>query len=123
MNSHVYLVEMSFPPFTTLPGPAELINFIERQALPTFDALEKLQANGRILAGGTSLAAVGLSFIIGADSPQDLEDTIAALPLWPRAQTRVQPLGTFASRAASARERLAQLKTRLAEAPVPAGKN
>ena len=123
MNTHVYLVEMSFAPFTNLPSPAEVANFMERLTLPTFEALEQLERSGRILAGGTTLAAVGLSFIIRADSPQELEDTIAGLPLWPRAQTRVQPLGTFAARAAAARQRLAQLKSRLAEAPVPAERN
>jgi len=119
MNQHVYLVEMNFAPFANLPDPTELIAFIERMALPTFDALGRLEQSGRILAGGTTLAAIGLSFIIRVDSPQELEETMAGLPLWPRAQTRVQPLGSFAWRAAQARQRLAQLKTRVAEASVP----
>src|SRR4051812_30810191 len=110
MSAHVYLVEMSFAPFANLPAPAELIAFTERMTLPTFEALEKLEQSGRILAGGTTLAAVGLSFIIKVDSPEELEDTVAGLPLWPRAQMRIQPLGTFAARAATARRRLAQLQ-------------
>jgi len=113
MQNNVYLVEMNFAPFANLPDPAELITFMERMALPTFAALEELERSGRILAGGTTLAAVGLSFIIRAESPQELEETVAGLPLWPRAQTRVQPLGSFAWRAAAARERLAQLKARM----------
>ena len=113
MNQNVYLVEMNFTPFANLPDPAELIVFLERMALPTFTALEQLERSGRIRAGGTALAAVGLSFIIRAESPQELEETIAGLPLWPRAQTRVQALGSFAWRAAAARERLAQLKARI----------
>ena len=113
MNQNVYLVEMSFAPFANLPDPAELITFMERMALPTFAALEELERSGRILAGGTTLAAVGLSFIIRANSPQQLEETVSGLPLWPRAQTRVLPLGSFAWRAAAARERLAQLKARV----------
>lgn len=112
MNQNVYLVEMNFAPFANLPNPAELITFMERMALPTFAALEELERGGRILAGGTTLAAVGLSFIIRAESPQELEETVSGLPLWPRAETRVQPLGSFAWRATAARERLAQLKAR-----------
>ena len=105
-----YLVEMNFAPFASLPSPQELVAFSERMALPTLEALDRLLASGRIVAGGPTLAAIGFSFIARAESPQALEDMVSALPLWPRSQTRVVALGTFASRAATMRERLAKAK-------------
>ena len=113
MNAHVYpFVEMGpSPPSPISPGPAELVTFMERHdPADARGAGKAREQSGRILAGGTTLAAVGLSFIIRVDSPQELEDAVASLPLWPRAQTRVLPLGTFAARVATARQRLAQLK-------------
>ena len=112
MPAHDYLVEMTFVPFGSLLSPQEVVAFSERFVLPTLEACQKLTNAGRIIAGGTALAAVGFTFIARADSPQELEDMVASLPLWARAQTRVVPLGTFESRAASVRQRLAQARTR-----------
>jgi len=106
MTSHDYLVEMTFAPFSSPLGPQEVVTFAERFALPTLEALGKLAASGRILAGGPALASVGFSFIARAATPQELEEMVAGLPLWTRAQTRVVPLGTFESRAATIRDRL-----------------
>lgn len=120
MSTQQYLVEMSFQPFATIPSPAELRAFTERFVLPTLEACERLVAAGRIVAGGTTLAAVGFTFVAQAESGDELEQTIASLPLWGRSQTRVVPLGTFASRAASIRARLA---AQPGPAPAVAGAN
>jgi hypothetical protein len=122
MTSHEYLVEMTFAPFATLPSPQEVVTFAERFALPTLEALEKLVAAGRILAGGPALAAVGFSFIARAASPEELEEMVTGLPLWPRAHTRIVPLGTFESRAATIRGRLMKAREAVAhphQSPVP----
>jgi hypothetical protein len=115
MTSHDYLVEMTFAPFASLPSPQEVVTFAERFALPTLEALERLAGAGRILAGGPALAAVGFSFIARASSPEELEEMVTGLPLWPRSQTRIVPLGTFESRAATIRSRL--MRAREAAAP------
>ncbi|ACB75411.1 hypothetical protein [Opitutus terrae] len=115
-STHEYLVEMTFSPFATLPSPAELVAFTERFALPTLEALQQLRDAGRIAAGGSALAAGGFIFVARADSPDQLEQMVAGLPSWPRAQTRVVPLGSFASRAATVRQRLAQARARAADA-------
>lgn len=106
--AHDYLVEMTFAPFATLPSPQEATAFAENLALPSIEALERMVAEGRIVAGGTNLAAAGFTFIARASSPLELEEMIGRLPLSVRAQTRVVPLGTFASRAATIRARLAR---------------
>jgi hypothetical protein len=106
MTYHDYHIEMTFPPFASILTPEEAATFAEKSALPTLEALGKLSASGKILAGGSFLGATGFSFIIRAASPEDLEDMVTRLPLWPRSQTRVVPLGTFERRAAAIRERL-----------------
>ena len=45
-----------------------------------------------------------------APTPQEM---VTSLPLWPRAQTRVVPLGTFEWRAAAIRERLHKMKAHM----------
>jgi hypothetical protein len=117
MLSHDYLVEMSFAPFASPPSPQEAVAFTERLALPTLEALEKLSAAGLIVAGGPALASVGFAFIARASSPAELEEMVAGLPLWPRAQTRVVPLGTFESRAATIRNRLLKVREAAARQP------
>jgi len=115
MTSQDYLIELTFTPFASLPTPPEVITFIERLALPTLEGLERLAASGRILAGGSVLAAGGFVFIARVGSPQELEDLVSSLPLAARAETRVVPLGSFASRAATIRARLDRARAALAE--------
>jgi hypothetical protein len=110
MSSHDYLVEMAFDPFASLLSPQEITSFAERMALPTLEALRRLAASGTILAGGTFLAATGFIFIARVASPQELEKMMTGLPLFPRARTRVVPLGTFESRGAALRGLLDRLK-------------
>ena len=110
---HQFLVEMNFAPLAATPTPQEMVAFTERFVLPTLGALQTLRDSGRIIAGGPTLAAVGFSFVASAESPQDLEEMVTSLPLWPRAQTRVVPLGTFEWRAAAIRERLQKTKTHM----------
>jgi hypothetical protein len=123
MSSHDYLVEMSFAPFASLLTPQEVVTFTERFALPTLDALGKLADAGRILAGGPALAAVGFCFIARAASPQELEEMVAGLPLWTRAQTRIVPLGTFESRAATIRARLLKAREAAVQPSSPSPSN
>jgi len=108
-SSHDYHVEMLFDPAGSLPR-AELLPYLENTVIPTLAACERLQSAGRIVAGGPLLGAIGFSFVARVGSATELETMLASLPLWSRARTRVVPLGSFASRHATARARLAVLK-------------
>jgi hypothetical protein len=116
MSQNDYLVEMKVMPAANVPTPQEGVAFTERFVLPTLEACERLAAEGHILAGGPTLATLGFSFIARADSPQQLEDLVTALPIWPRSQTTIVPLGSFAARSNNVRQRLAAGKARLAAA-------
>ena len=118
-----YLVEMNFPPFGTLLSPQEAITFSERFVLPTLETCQRLCDAGRIVGGGTTLAAIGFSFVARTESPQELEEMISGLPLWSRSQTRIVPLGTFESRAKIAREALSRAKARVQETAIVSQSN
>jgi hypothetical protein len=117
--SHDYFVEMRFAPFASLPSPQEAVVFTERLVLPTLEALSGLRAAGKILAGGALLAASGFAFIVRVASPQELEEMVGGLPLWPRSQTSVTPLGAFESRAATVRARLQSVRAAAEETGAP----
>ena len=104
-----HLVEMAFVPFASVPSPTEVGAFTERFVLPTLEACEGLRESGRIAAGGPLLGATGFAFIARTGTAEELEEMLGALPLWPRAQTRIVPLATFAARAGTVRRRVAQL--------------
>jgi hypothetical protein len=55
-----------------------------------------------IVAGGPISGAIGLTFIIRADSAPEIDEIVGALPLWPPMITTVTPLnhaGTAGRRA------------------------
>src|SRR5262245_139488 len=105
-----YLVQMQLAESGRSTTPAEGLAFIEHYVLPTLDLGRKLQEDGRILAGGPIGGAIGLAFIIHADSAFEIDDIVESLPLWPRMITTVTPLTTWEGRAAALRPRLDRLK-------------
>lgn len=111
-----YLVEMKLAPTGTIPTPAEGIAFTERFILPTLDACEKLATTGRIVAGGPVVGVMTFAFVARSESAQQLEELVTSLPVWPRAQTTVTPLGTFHHRAEAIRQRLVATKAALEKA-------
>ena len=111
-----YLVEMKLVPVSVIPTPAEALAFSERFVLPTLEGLQRLHESGRIVAGGPAAAGTAFAFVMRAGSPDELDNALGALPLWPRCETKVTPLVRFDRRLARARERLVALRARIAEA-------
>ncbi len=90
--------------------PADGVTFIEQFILPTLEQCGRLQAEKRILAGGPVSGAIGLLFVIRADSAREVDEIVTGLPVWPRMVTTVTPLTTWEDRAAAVRPRLERLK-------------
>ncbi len=111
-----YLVQMKLVaqdrPITNQEGTG----FIEQYIYPTLEQCQKLQDGKKILAGGPMSAAVGLAFIVTAESARDLDDLITSLPVWPRMETVVTPLTTFEDRRETLRPRLEHLKAQMQRA-------
>ena len=87
--------------------------FIEQVILPTLGRAEELVAEKKIMAGGPVLGRIALRFIVEADSPQQVDQVISSLQIWPVAESRVTPLVAFADRRKSVQTLLEKLQSRL----------
>jgi hypothetical protein len=101
-------------------GPQDGISFIEQYILPSLELCKKLEGEKRILAGGPANGAIRLVLIVSAESPQELDEIIASLPIWPQMETTITPLTSFSGRMATLRPRLEGLKAKLQNGPTAA---
>ena len=63
-------------------SPEETVEVLERGILPTFDALMKLEEDGKILAGGLPVGDRALTFIAEAASHEELDRMLRNIPAW-----------------------------------------
>lgn len=110
-----YLVQLRLRSSAGPMSPGNGIGFIEELILPTLERCKKLQEDKKILAGGPISGSVALALIVAAGSPQELDDLITSLPVWPRMETEVIPLTTFDERRHSVLSKLEELKTQARE--------
>ena len=95
-------------------SPEETVEVLEKGILPTFDALLKLEAEKKILAGGLPVADRALVFILEASSNDEADqilrgDTCVAEVL----KWKVTPLQSFEGRANKERSVVEALKKKL----------
>lgn len=111
-----YLVQLRLSNSARPMRPEEGIAFIEQLIFPTLDQCKRLEAEGKILAGGPVSGAVALALIVAAESAQELDNLITSLPVWPRMETEVIPLTTFDGRRETLLSRIEELKAQGREA-------
>ena len=103
-----YLVTASDGP--GFVSPEETIEVLEKGILPTFDALMKLEAEKKIVAGGLPVGDRAFVFIAEAASNEELDQVLRRIPAWGVLKWHVTPLQSFAGRAAQERKIVEQLK-------------
>jgi hypothetical protein len=103
-----YLVVASEGP--GFASPEEVVAVLEKGILPTFDALLKLEAEKKIVAGGLPVGDRALVFVADAASNEELDGMLRRLPAWGVLKWQVTALQSFAGRAAQERNILAELK-------------
>ncbi len=81
--------------------------------IPTFVALRKLKAEGKILAGGLPVGERAFIFILEASSNEEAGRIIRALPLWPILKWKVTPLQSVKGRERQERPTVEMLKKRM----------
>jgi len=91
-------------------SPEETLAVLEKGILPTFDTLLKLEAEGKIVAGGLPVGDRAFVFIAEAASNEDLDTLLRRIPAWGVLKWQVTPLQSFAGRAAEERNVLRELK-------------
>ncbi len=91
-------------------SPDEAIGILEKEILPTFDTLQKLDAEKKILAGGVPVGDRALVFIAEASSNEELDGLLRSIPAWGVLKWQVTALQTFAGRAAQERQTVERFK-------------
>lgn len=91
-------------------SPEGTIQVLEKGIIPTFDALLKLEAEKKILAGGLPLGDRAFVFIADAPSNEELDEMLRKLPAWGVLKWQVTALQSFAGRATQERKILTELK-------------
>jgi hypothetical protein len=91
-------------------SPEETAWLLEEIILPSFDALLRLEEEGKLLAGGLPIGDRAFAFIVEASSNEEVDQLLRNLPMWGVLDWEVTALQTFAGRAAVEREILKGLK-------------
>lgn len=91
-------------------SPRETVDVLEKGILPMFDALEKLENEKKIVAGGLPVGDRAFVFIAEASSNDELDKLLRTLPAWGMLKWHVTPLQSFAGRATQEREIVTKLK-------------
>ncbi len=93
-----YLVEVEFiDPGVMLPMP-QLAEMIEQLILPTFDALDALRKEKKVLGGGLIAGDRAGAFIIEAKDNEEADRLVHELPFWGVVKSTVTPLVPFSAR-------------------------
>lgn len=92
-----YLVEGAGGP--GFANAAEAVTVLETEILPGFEALIRMEAQGKIIAGGLPAGDRAFVFIIEAADNDAADKLIRSIPSWPVLQWKVTPLQSFSARA------------------------
>jgi hypothetical protein len=103
-----YLVEgTGGPGFATA---AEALTILETEILPGFETMIRMEAQGKIVAGGLPVGDRAFVFIIDAANNDEADKLIRSIPSWPVLQWKVTPLQSFSARADIERAVVAAIK-------------
>jgi muconolactone delta-isomerase len=88
----------------TTAGPGfsnaeQTVQVLEKTVLPAFEALIKLEASGKILAGGLPVGDRSFVFIVESPDNEAVDELLSGLPIWGVLNWQVTPLQSFAGRA------------------------
>ena len=107
----LYLVSASEVP--GFASPEEALEALENMVIPAFEALMRLEAEHKILAGGVPLGDRAFVFIVEAASHDEVDRLLRGLPMWGVLKWDVMALQTFAGRADQEREFVQRLSQAL----------
>jgi len=108
-----YLVTMELTGTPPAASPQELVRWLEQMVIPSEEAVIKLEAEGKILAGGDLSGRRGWAFIVEAASNEGLSRLLNRIPEWPLMKVDVTPLESYEERLAIIRRELERLKAAL----------
>lgn len=110
-----YLVTMNFVEPGPLLPPEHVAGMMRSAILPTLEALERLDSEGKILGGGHPVGERAVAFVVEAESNDELDILLHELPAWGVLKTGVTPLRRFEDRLETERQFTEQLESVLAQ--------
>jgi muconolactone delta-isomerase len=96
MTDMLYLVEFEAAQAGTPTSREQTIELLDTRIIPT---LESLETEGKVRAEGIATGTLAGAFVVGAQSKDEVNELVRALPAWGIMQWKVTPLETFAHRA------------------------
>jgi hypothetical protein len=90
--------------------PQQFAEYVESRVIPSLERLVKLEAEGKVLAGGAPAGTRGAAFIIEAASNDEVGEILMSLPFWALLKWQVTPLEGWPSRLNQVRHILEQVK-------------
>lgn len=91
-------------------SPEEALEVLDKRIIPAFDALLKLEADKKIVAGGLPVGERSLVFILEASSNDEVDQLLRDIPIWGRVEWKVTPLQSIKGRAMMERNVVQKLK-------------
>ena len=88
----------------------EFVRFMEEVVVPSLEGMIKLQAEGKVLAGGDLCGRRGWAAIMEAESNDQLSQILMTIPEWPLLEVDVIPLDSTEERLVQSRQFLERLK-------------
>jgi len=108
-DAALYLVTATSGP--SFGSPQEAVQVLETQIFPLFDALSKLEKDGKIM-GGIPIGDRAFTFVLNAATNDEADRMVRELPAWPLFSWDVTALETFAGRAEQERAVVKAIKER-----------
>jgi len=102
--------------FTTPVPPGQLASILENVYLPSFQALQKWQNDGKATGGFFAAQRAG-AVILEAASGEELASKMTALPFWGALNWEVIPLQSYDSGVEDIKKQIATLKQMAAMMP------
>ena len=104
-----YLVTMQATEgFATLPLET-VIQQVEGRVFPSFEILNKLEAEGKI-SGGVCVGERRIAFIAKAANNTEVDKLIQSLPLWGMTTTQVTALNGFGERHTATKDMIGKMR-------------
>jgi hypothetical protein len=91
-------------------SPEEAIQILEGVVLPSFEYLAKLEADGKLVAGGLPVADRQFVFILDVESNAEADALLRAVPAWGLFTWNVTALQEMGDRLAMEREAVRKMK-------------
>ena len=111
VNKMKYLVTMELMGTPPATSPQEMVQWLEQIVIPSEEAMIRLEAEKKILAGGDLSGRRGWAFIMEAASNEELARLLSSIPQWPLLKVDVTPLHSCEENLAQIRQAVEQMKT------------